>query len=152
MSKWYQNKESSSHSYADNFPYFDVKVLHVYLNTCYNSIKWSLTMIWVRARKKQQNYMHPVKTQISLSIHTNWSESWLCTLMIAKHPRLLHADSQDSDKTGHMTRLIWAFAGCIGYLSHVMRKHVLAICEQQRCRSACASAQSDQHLWCSLLW
>ena len=32
------------------------------------------------------------------------------------------------------------------HLSHVMRKPVLAICEQQRCRSACASAQSDQHL------
>ena len=26
-----------------------------------------------------------------------------------------------------------------------------AICEQQRCRSACASAQSDQRLCCSLL-
>ena len=35
-------------------------------------------------------------------------------------------------------------------LSHVMRKPVFAICEQQRCRSACASAQSDQHLCCSL--
>ena len=37
------------------------------------------------------------------------------------------------------------------YLSHVMRKPVLAICEQQRCRSACAFAQSDRHLCCSLL-
>ena len=36
------------------------------------------------------------------------------------------------------------------HLSHVMRKPVLAICEQQGRRSACASAQSDQHLWCSL--
>ena len=27
-----------------------------------------------------------------------------------------------------------------------MRKPVYAICEQQRRRSACASAQSDQHL------
>ena len=35
-------------------------------------------------------------------------------------------------------------------LSHVMRKPVFAICEQQRRRSACASAQSDQHLCCSL--
>ena len=26
-----------------------------------------------------------------------------------------------------------------------------AICQQQRCRSACTSAQSDQHLCCSLL-
>ena len=31
-----------------------------------------------------------------------------------------------------------------------MRKSVLVICEQQRCRSACASAESDQHLCCSL--
>ena len=29
------------------------------------------------------------------------------------------------------------------YMSHVMRKPVNAICEQQRRRSACASAQSD---------
>ena len=38
----------------------------------------------------------------------------------------------------------------IGHMSHVMRKPVYAICEQQRRRSACASAQSDQHLCCSL--
>ena len=31
-----------------------------------------------------------------------------------------------------------------------MRKPVYAICEQQRRRSACASAQSDQRLYCSL--
>ena len=70
-------------------------------------------------------------------------------------------------------RLIWVFAGrtChfIGfvmrwlkyeyynkhgfdfYTSHVMRKPVIAICEQQRRRSACASAQSDQRLCYSLL-
>ena len=35
-------------------------------------------------------------------------------------------------------------------LSHVMRKPVLAICEQQRCRSACSYVESDQHLCCSL--
>ena len=34
--------------------------------------------------------------------------------------------------------------------SHIMRKPVFAICKQQRRRSACASAQSDQHLYCSL--
>ena len=37
------------------------------------------------------------------------------------------------------------------YLSHIVRKPVYAICEQQRRRSACAAAQSDQHLCCSLL-
>ena len=35
-------------------------------------------------------------------------------------------------------------------LSLVMRKPVFTLCEQQRRRSACASAQSDQHLCCSL--
>ena len=39
----------------------------------------------------------------------------------------------------------------VPYMSHVMRKPVFGICEQQRCRSACASAQSDQRLYCSLL-
>ena len=31
-----------------------------------------------------------------------------------------------------------------------MRKSDIAICEQQRCRAACASTQSDQYLCCSL--
>ena len=31
-------------------------------------------------------------------------------------------------------------------MSHVTREPVFAICEQQRCRSACASAKSDQRL------
>ena len=35
-------------------------------------------------------------------------------------------------------------------MCHVMRKPVFAIWEQQRCRSACTSAQSDQRLCCSL--
>ena len=36
-------------------------------------------------------------------------------------------------------------------MSHVMRKSVYAICQQQRRRSACASAQSDQRICYSLL-
>ena len=35
-------------------------------------------------------------------------------------------------------------------ISHVVRKPVFAISEQQRRRSACASAQSDQRLYFSL--
>ena len=51
--------------------------------------------------------------------------------------------------------LLFSTETCVSFklkMSHVMRKSVLAICEQQRCRSACASVQSDQHLYCSLLW
>ena len=36
------------------------------------------------------------------------------------------------------------------YMSHIMRTPVYAICDQQRRRSACASAQSDQRLCWSL--
>ena len=164
---------------------------------------------------------------------------WLCTqrrlgsawasaqsdqssLCVAKDPSFLHVNSEDSDQTGRMARLIWAFAGrtvillvlswggsyyriffskwlihinkpflaypmeislwltgarkFVGWgserwmlwyfdiifkhfyisfvpwhdLSHIMRKPVNAICEQQRRRSACASVQSDQCLCCSL--
>ena len=38
----------------------------------------------------------------------------------------------------------------INILSHIARKPIFTICEQQRHRSACASAQSDQRLCCSL--
>ena len=41
---------------------------------------------------------------------------------------------------------LFSFVSSLTVLSHGMRKPVLAICEKQRCRSACASAQSDQHL------
>ena len=53
----------------------------------------------------------PVKTQISLGIRPVWSESSLCTQWVAKNPSFLHADSEDSDQTGRMPRLIWVFAG-----------------------------------------
>ena len=45
--------------------------------------------------------MHPAKTQISLGI-CQW---------VAKDPSFLHANSEDSDKTGQMPRLILVFAG-----------------------------------------
>ena len=38
----------------------------------------------------------------------------------------------------------------ISPISHIVRKPVYAICEQQRHRSACTSTQSDQRLCCSL--
>ena len=55
--------------------------------------------------------VHPAKTQISLGIHPVWSESLLWARWVAKDPRFPHADSEDSDQTGRMPRLIWVFAG-----------------------------------------
>ena len=50
------------------------------------------------------------RLHISLGIRPVWSESLLCAQWIAKAPRLLHADSEDSDQTGRMLRLIWALS------------------------------------------
>ena len=55
--------------------------------------------------------VRPAKIQISLGIRPVWSESSLCAEWVAKDPSFLHADSEDSDQTGRMRRLIWDFAG-----------------------------------------
>ena len=38
-------------------------------------------------------------------------QSSICAQWVAKDPRFLHADSEDSDQTGWMPRLIWVFTG-----------------------------------------
>ena len=45
--------------------------------------------------------VHPAKTQISLGIHPVWSKSSLCAQWVAKDTSFPHADSKDSDQTGH---------------------------------------------------
>ena len=63
-------------------------------------------------RDKTNNMtVRPAKTQISLGIRPVWSETSLCAHWVAKDPSFLHADSEDSDQTGRMPRLMWVFAG-----------------------------------------
>ena len=50
------------------------------------------------------------KSQISLGIRPVWLESSLCAQLVAKDSSFLYADSDDSDQTGLMPRLIWVFA------------------------------------------
>ena len=40
-----------------------------------------------------------------------WSESSLCTQWVSKDTSFLHADSEDSDQTGRIPRLICVFTG-----------------------------------------
>ena len=61
--------------------------------------------------KTNKMNVRPAKTQISLGIRPFWSESSLCAQWVAKDPNFLHADSEDSDQTRWMPRLIWVFAG-----------------------------------------
>ena len=66
---------------------------------------------------------HPAKTQISLGIHPVRSESSLCAQWVAKDSSFLHADSEDSDQTGRMPRLILVFAGrTCHFVGFVMRR------------------------------
>ena len=64
-----------------------------------------------RHDKTNKMSVRPARTQISLGIRPVWSESSLCAQWVANDPRFLHADSEDSDQTGRMPRLIWVFAG-----------------------------------------
>ena len=56
--------------------------------------------------KTNKMSVRPAKTQISLGIRPVRLESLLCAQWVAKDPRFLHADSEDSDQTGRMPRLI----------------------------------------------
>ena len=61
--------------------------------------------------KTNKMAVRPAKTQINLGIRPVWSESSLCAQWVAKDPSFLHADSEDSDQSGRVPRLIWVFAG-----------------------------------------
>ena len=61
--------------------------------------------------KTYKNGMCTQWRQSSLSICLGRSESSMCAQKVAKDLSFLHADSEDSDQTGRMPRLIWVFAG-----------------------------------------
>ena len=81
---------------------------------------------WERSRlmtKPTKSYVRPAKTQITLGICPVWSESSQCDRWLAEDPMFLHADSEDSDQTGRMPRLIWVVAGRNGhFVGFVMRR------------------------------
>ena len=110
-------------------------------------------------------HVRPAKAQISLGICPVWSESSLCTQWVAKDPSFLHVDSEDSDQTRWMTRLIWVFAGRTVILlvlswvssfyirpsmtklcetpntSLVTRKPVFGVEDQVRLKAACSAIE-----------
>ena len=64
-----------------------------------------------REMTKSTKWVCAQRRQISLGIRPVWSDSSLCAKWVAKDPRFLHADRENSDQTGRMPRLIWVFAG-----------------------------------------
>ena len=93
----------------------------------FNEMKWNLWQM-SHLMTKPTKWLYPAKTQISLGIRPVWSESSLCAQWVAKDLSFLHADSEDSDQTGRMPRLIWVFAGrTCRFVGFVMRQ--LKSCE-----------------------
>ena len=84
--------------------------------------------------KTNKMTVRPAKTQINLGIRPVWSESSLCAQWVAKDPRFLHADSEDSDQTGRMPRLIWVFAGrtVILFVLSCRGSNVSSVCKQMK--------------------
>ena len=72
---------------------------------------WSFILFHMRHSMTKPTMwpVRPAKTQISLGIRPVWSESSLCAQWA--DPMFLHADVEDSDQTGRMSRLVWVFAG-----------------------------------------
>ena len=108
--------------------YFNVREAR-WMDGCAVALEASLPTLWSlfswQGSNDKTNKMtvRPAKTQISLGIRPVWSESSLCTQWVAKGPSFLHADSEDTDQTGRMPRLIWVFAGrTCHFVGFVMRR------------------------------
>ena len=66
---------------------------------------------------------------------TQSDQSLQCGQWVVESPMFLHVDSQDSDQTGRMPRLIRVFAGRKGhYVGFVMRRLILL---QVKCEVSC---------------
>ena len=71
--------------------------------------------------------VHPTKTQISLGICPVWSVFAVLS-MDSKGPKLSTVDSDDSNLTGWMQKLIWVFAGrtChfVGFVMRLLKRRL----------------------------
>ena len=73
------------------------------------------------------------KNRISLGIRPVWSESSLCTQWVAKETSFFRADSEDSDQTGRMPRLIWVFAGRLIWVFAGRTNHFVGFVMRLKC-------------------
>ena len=82
--------------------------------------------IWAASWQNQQNDLWAQWRLRTAWVSTQYDQSSLCTQWVAKDPSFLHADSEDSDQTGRMPRLIWVFAGrTCHFVGFVMRWLIL---------------------------
>ena len=105
---------------AANVGAYDLKGTSRHLSWISNLNRDDIEQLHVKTNKMT---VHPAKAQISLGICPVWLESSLSVQWVAKDWSFLHADSEDSDQTGQMPRLIRVFAGCTcHFVGFVMRR------------------------------
>ena len=102
---------------AVNFCHFSILLtLSFFAGATSTSPKFDLYFVICAEALAWQNQQNDVCAQWRLrSACAVWSESSLCAQWVAKDPRVLRADSEDSEQTGRMPRLIWVFAGRTGH-------------------------------------
>ena len=74
--------------------------------------------------KTNKMAVRPAKTQMSLGSRPVWSESSQCAQWVVEDPVFLHADSEDSDQTGWMPRLL---GGCPGWSESSLGAHAISL-------------------------
>ena len=72
-------------------------------------------LCWTAAWQNQQNDLCAQRRLRSAWASAQSDQFSLCAHWVAKDPMFLHADSEDSDQSGRMLRLIWVFAGRTGH-------------------------------------
>ena len=121
-------------------------------------------------RKPTFGHVRPVKIPVSPRIRAVWSETSLGAFQIVNDAKFLPADNEDYDQAAqtaqadlslrfaHMSER-YVFSHCCSYGGGLYKGMWAAQCEnvssgicgQRKPRSACASAQTDRDLNCSLL-
>ena len=74
---------------------------------------------WAASWQNQQSGMCAQRRLRSARTSAQSDQSSLCTQWVAKDPRFLHADNEDSDQTGWMSRLIcrrWRTCHFVGFV------------------------------------
>ena len=71
---------------------------------------WRLSNKWATAWQNQQNDLCTQSRNGSTWASSQSDQSLLCALRVAKDPNLVQMDSEDSDQTGRMPRLILVLA------------------------------------------
>ena len=109
--------------------------VHWLTECCSVPINRSCYSPWNRTNTNYMNHLtkiptkwplRPMKTQISLGIRPDWSESLLCAHWVTKDPSFLHADSEDwsdwvdaqadlSLRCAHVILLVLSWGGSYKY-------------------------------------